>query len=96
MSQSKIDIQSKNILSAYWLAKAASEHLSAVWSDKHLIKDKDMKEAIQQSLPKLNFFCNNVEATFTEANVKTEYLNNQKEFIYNMIDEIWDNNYKTV
>jgi hypothetical protein len=94
MKANRIDNQAKNILSAYWLAKAATEHLNYVWSDKHLISDGMMKEAIRQSLPKLNYFIKNVENTFIEANIKDQYMDSQRDFIYEMIDNIWENDIK--
>lgn len=94
MKANKIDNQAKNMLSAYWLITAGLEHLNFVWSDKHLIDNDDMKESIKQLRPKMNFYIKNIEATFAEANVKQMYLESQKEFIYSMIDNIWENDIK--
>lgn len=90
MSQAKIDIQSKNLICAYWFATAAKEHLQLVWSDKHLIQDHHMKDVIKQVLPKINYFCSNIEKTFESENIKQQYLDSKREAIYSFIDEIWE------
>ena len=90
MKANKIDNQAKNMLNAYCLIQAGLEHLNCVWSDKHLINNDDMKEAIKQLRPKANYYIKNIESTFAEANVKQMYIDNQKEFIYGMIDSLWD------
>lgn len=82
------DTISKTILATYWHAKVISEN--ALWLKKSgALQDIDNKEvvgAIKDLAPKANYFINMIDKAFKDARVKKMTLDEQQEFIYQIME----------
>ncbi len=82
------DTISKTILVTYWHAKVISEN--ALWLKQsgalQEIDNKEVIDAIKQLAPKANYFINMIDRAFLDANVKKMTLDEQQEFIYQIME----------
>ena len=82
------DTISKTILATYWHSKVISENV--LWLKKsgalQEIDNKDVVGAIKELAPKANHFINIIDKAFLDARVNKMTLEEQQEFIYQIME----------
>jgi hypothetical protein len=82
------DTISKTILATYWHAKVISENM--IWLKKsgalHEIENNEVVGAIKDLAPKANYFINMIDKAFLDAKIKKMTLDEQQEFIYQIME----------
>jgi len=79
---------SKTILATYWHAKVISENMLWIKKSGALqgIDNDEIVGAIKELAPKANYFINIVDKAFSDARVNKMTLEEQQEFIYQIME----------
>lgn len=82
------DTISKTLLATYWHSKVISENV--LWLKKsgalQGIDNDEIVGAIKELAPKANHFINIIDKAFTDARIKKMTLEEQQEFIYQIME----------